>query len=168
MASMAPPAQVIKAPARPQQTHRLSVFLAGTTSATGERDWRDALSNSLADQPVTLFNPKRTDWDSTWREDSSDKRWADQIQWELDMQDVADVIVVLFHGVTPAPISLAEMGMASRTGKLIACALDGYSKQGYVEAVCRKYKAPFVRNEDDLRRVVIERLGELRTGSAGR
>ncbi|KAH7129931.1 hypothetical protein B0J13DRAFT_563553 [Dactylonectria estremocensis] len=158
-------AQIVRAPARPHQTHRLSIFLAGTTSATGEPDWRDELSKSLADQPVTIFNPKRDDWDSTWREDFSDKRWADQIQWELDMQDAASVIVVLFHRATAAPVSLAEMGMASRTGKLVACALDGYYKRGYVEAVCRKYKAPFVSTEDELRRVVKERLRELRDGS---
>lgn len=162
--SMASQAQVIRAPARPQQTHRLSIFLGGTASDTGEPDWRDTLNKGLADQAVAIFDPKRDDWDSTWREDFSDTRWADQIQWELDMQDTADIIVVLFHGVTAAPISLAEMGMAARTGKLIACALDGYCKKGYVEAVCRKFKAPFVRSEDELRRVVMERLGELRAG----
>lgn len=162
--SMASQAQVIRAPARPQQTHRLSIFLGGTASDTGEPDWREALNKGLADQAVTIFDPKRDDWDATWREDFSDTRWADQIQWELDMQDTADIIVVLFHGVTAAPVSLAEMGMASRTGKLIACALDGYCKKGYVEAVCRKFKAPFVRSEDELRRVVMERLSELRVG----
>ncbi|KAH6886283.1 hypothetical protein B0T10DRAFT_490939 [Thelonectria olida] len=155
---MSSKAQIILAPSRPEQTHRRSIFLAGTTTATGEADWREALSKALADQPVTIFNPKRDDWDSSWREDSSDERWAEQIQWELDMQHQANIVVVLFHGVTAAPVSLAEMGMASQTGKLIACALDGYSKRGYVEAVCWKYKAPFVTTEDQLKREVVARL----------
>lgn len=155
-------AQVVNAPARPKQAHRVSIFLAGTTSATGEPDWRATLIAGLASHNVTIFNPKRDDWDSTWTEDFSDPRWAEQIQWELDMQDAADVIVVFFHGVTAAPIALAELGMSTRTGKTVACALDGYSKRGYVEAVCRKYMAPFVRSEEDLRWVVVDKLRGLK------
>lgn len=154
-------AQIIQAPSRPARIHRRSIFLAGTTTATGEADWREQISYTLADQPVTIFNPKRDDWDSSWREDSSDARWVEQIQWELDMQSQADIIVVLFHGITAAPISLAEMGMASQTGKLIACALDGYSKQGYVEAVCKKFDASFITTEEQLKREVVARLGML-------
>ncbi|KPM43288.1 hypothetical protein AK830_g3273 [Neonectria ditissima] len=163
---MSPTAQVINAPARPKQVHRVSIFLAGTTSATSEPDWRATLIASLAGLDMTIYNPKRDDWDATWTEDFSDPRWAEQIQWELDMQDAADVIVVFFHGVTAAPIALAELGMSAGTGRTVACALDGYCKRGYVEAVCRKYGAPFVRTEEDLRRVVVERLRELKVEGA--
>ncbi|KAH6953758.1 hypothetical protein BKA56DRAFT_638360 [Ilyonectria sp. MPI-CAGE-AT-0026] len=159
---MASQAQVVNSPARPEWDHRLSIFLAGTTSATGEPDWRRRLIYSLGSHAVTILNPSRNDWDRTWTEDFSDARWVDQVQWELDMLEAADIIVILFHGVTLAPISLAELGMSAKSGRAIACALDGYKKKGYVEAMCRKYECTFVRSEEELERAVIDRLRSLR------
>jgi membrane glycosyltransferase len=136
-----------------------SIFLAGTTSPTGEPDWRETLTEALLGLSITINNPKRDDWDSTWKEDFSDHRWAEQVEWELEMQDKADVIVVFFHGISPAPISLLELGLCVRSGKAIVCALQGYSKRGNVEAVCRRYGAKFVSSEQDLKDAVMERLG---------
>lgn len=155
---MASKAQVIMAPNRPPLNGNTSIFLAGTTSKTGEPDWRETLTQALAEYPITIFNPKRDDWDSTWKEDFSDARWAEQVQWELEMQDGADIVVVFFHGISPAPISLLELGLSARSGKAIACAMDGYSKKGNVEAVCRRYKATFVTTEDELKDAVIKKL----------
>ncbi|KAH0489663.1 hypothetical protein TgHK011_010081 [Trichoderma gracile] len=153
-------AAVVLAPGRPapDSASRKAIFLAGTTSPTGELDWRRTLTEALSRFPITIFNPKRDDWDSTWREDFSDDRWAEQVQWELEMQDRADIVVVFFHGVSPAPISLLELGLCVRSGKAIVCALGGYSKRGNVEAVCRRYGAKLVKSEDDLKDAVIERL----------
>jgi hypothetical protein len=108
-----------------------------------------------------IYNPKRTDWDSTWKEDFSDSRWAEQVQWELELQDKADVVIVFFHKATQAPISLLELGLCVRSGKAIVYAQDGYSKRGNVEAVCRRYGAKFVNSEEDLKDAVLERLKQL-------
>ncbi|KAH6609925.1 hypothetical protein Trco_003271 [Trichoderma cornu-damae] len=155
-------ASVILAPGRPapQSKAQKCVFLAGTTSDTGEPDWRQTLTEALSELPITIYNPQRHDWDSTWREDFSDSRWAEQVEWELEMQDEADVVVLLFHGVSPAPISLLELGLCVRSGKAIVCALEGYPKKGNVEAVCRRYGAKFVSSEQDLRDAVVERLNQ--------
>lgn len=156
-------ASVILAPGRPapDSTPRKAIFLAGTTSSTGEPDWRQTLTDALSNLPITIYNPKRDDWDATWKEDFSHARWAEQVQWELEMQDKADIVVVFFHGVSPAPISLLELGLCVRSGRAIVCALEGYSKRGNVEAVCRRYGVKLVSSEDGLRDAVIERLNEL-------
>ncbi|KAK5996570.1 hypothetical protein PT974_01907 [Cladobotryum mycophilum] len=153
-------AQVIWAPARPsvEIKSKKSIFLAGTTTQTGEPDWREKLTEALSKYDITIFNPKRDDWDSSWKEDFSDSRWAEQVEWELEMQDKADIVVVFFHGISPAPISLLELGLCVRSGKAIVCALDSYSKRGNVEAVCRRYAAKFVSSMQELRDAVIRRL----------
>lgn len=151
-------AHVICAPSREHRPLRKSIFLAGTTSSTGQRDWRQTLVQSLSELPVDVYNPARQDWDSTWREDFSDSRWAEQVEWELEMQDAADLVVVFFHGVTAAPISLLELGLCVRSGKAIVCAMDGYSKRGNVEAVCRRYGTTFVTTEAELATAVVSRL----------
>ncbi|UPK97033.1 hypothetical protein LCI18_007968 [Fusarium solani-melongenae] len=153
-------ARVIMAPTRPtaDDQKNTSIFLAGTTSATGEPDWRETLTQALSDHAVTIFNPKRDDWDSTWKEDFSDKRWEEQIWWELDMQEAADIIVLFFHGATAAPISLLELGLAVKSGRAIVCVMDDYSKRGNVEAVCRRYRARLTRTEEQLKAAVLARL----------
>ena len=155
---MSSAAQIILAPDRPKIEHRVSIFLAGTTSKTDEPDWRETLIDAIKHLPVTIFNPKRDDWDSTWKEYFSDQRWAEQVKWEFDMQEDADVVVVFFHGVSPAPISLLELGLWVRDGKVIACAKDDYSKRGNVEEVCWRHSTPCVGTEVALRKTLIERL----------
>ncbi|PNY26091.1 Uncharacterized protein TCAP_03973 [Tolypocladium capitatum] len=132
---------------------RLFIFLGGTTSATPSGDWRQRLAASLAAHPVALLNPRRADWDATWREDLSDPRWAEQVAWELDMQERADVLVFLLHAVSDAPVSLLELGLCvNDPGKrVVVCALDGYPRRGNVEAVCRRYGRELVRTEEELR-----------------
>ncbi|KFA64339.1 hypothetical protein S40285_02961 [Stachybotrys chlorohalonatus IBT 40285] len=152
------PVQIVQAPARPQLVGKRSIFLAGTTAPTGEPDWRQTLTDALRHLPVTALNPYRTDWDSTWKEDFSDSRWADQVQWELDMQETADIVVFFFHGATPAPISMLEFGLCARLGKAIVCAKKDYVKRGNIEAVCRRYAVPLMGSQDELRDAVVARI----------
>lgn len=159
--------ETVLAPQRPNLAGKTTIFLAGTTSPTGQPDWRDTLKSALEERlggdkaldNVVLLNPMRHDWDRTWKEDFSDSRWAEQVQWELDMQDAADIVVVFFHGISPAPISLLELGICVRSRRVIACALEGYSKTGNVEAVCRRYGAVLVKTPEDLVTAVVNRLG---------
>ncbi|RFN44279.1 hypothetical protein FIE12Z_11466 [Fusarium flagelliforme] len=156
---MAPQAVVVMAPEKPKLNDKtMSVFLAGITTSTNEADWRQSLTNALIDYPVTIFNPNRPDWDGTWKEDFSDKRWEEQVSWELDMQDIADVIVFFFHKSTDAPISLLELGLAIRTKTVVVCAQNEYRKRGNVEAVCRRFGVPLLSTEVQLRDCLIDIL----------
>ncbi|KAL7765620.1 hypothetical protein ACKLNR_003536 [Fusarium oxysporum f. sp. zingiberi] len=133
--------KIVMAPRKPDSDDKnTSIFLAGITTSTDEPDWRETLTKALMNQHVTILNPNRPDWDSTWKEDFSDKRWEEQVWWELDMQEAADIIVFFFHPSTEAPISLMELGLAVKTKpeRSIVCALDGYRKKGNVEAVCKR------------------------------
>lgn len=156
--TMARQVKVVNSPERVEHVTNKSIFLAGTTTKTGEPDWRETLIDALAEHVVTIFNPDRSDWDSTWKEDFSDPRWVEQVQWELDMQEAADIVVVFLHGISAAPISLMELGLCARSGKAIVCAAEGYCKKGNVEAVCRMYKLPFVTTEDDLRKAILQKI----------
>lgn len=154
-------AVVVMAPqASEPDNKRTSIFLAGITTSTNEPDWRETLTRSLMKYPVTIFNPNRPDWDSTWEENFSDKRWEEQVSWELDMQEAADVIVFFFHRSTDAPISLMEFGLAVRTKKVVVCAQHEYRKRGNVEAVCQRFGVPLASTEFELRDYLITLLGQ--------
>lgn len=150
--------QVIQAPAEEAPRGIKSVFLAGTTANMGGADWRQALTSLLRDQPITIYNPAREDWDSTWREDVDFIPYREQVTWELDKQDKADLVIVYFHPASQAPVSLLELGLCARTpGKAIVMCPDGYWKRGNVQMVCRRYNIDMEETLEGLARAVVSR-----------
>jgi hypothetical protein len=150
--------QIINAPSRELPHGVKKVFLAGTTSPTDDGDWRESLCESLADQPLTIYNPLRRDWDSTWREDISFEPYREQVEWELDMQESADAVVVYFHPATKAPISLLELGLCAGTGKAIVVCPEGYWKRGNVQIVCKRYNIEMVEDVNGLKDTIVRKL----------
>ncbi|KAI1272833.1 hypothetical protein F5Y07DRAFT_378500 [Xylaria sp. FL0933] len=158
MQTTTPKCQIIHAPSREPSRGVKTIFLAGTTTPTEERDWREHLSELLAGEPLTIYNPLRTDWDSTWREDISFAPYRDQVEWELDMQEAADILVVYFHPASKAPISLLELGLCAKTGKAIVVCPDGYWKRGNVQIVCLRYGIEMVDDVKALKDAVMRKV----------
>lgn len=151
--------QVIHAPSDEASRCVKSVFLAGTTSKVDTSNWRENLSTSLSDVPVTMYNPFRADWDSSWREDINFAPYREQVEWELDKQEKADIVVIYFHPATQAPVSLLEFGICARVpGKAIVVCPEGYWKRGNVQIVCKKFGVEIIDNVDGLREAIVKRL----------
>ncbi|KAI0004678.1 hypothetical protein F4779DRAFT_599667 [Xylariaceae sp. FL0662B] len=151
--------QIIYAPSEEPVSGVKSIFLAGTTSKVDTADWRETLSASLSEFPVTIFNPYRADWDSTWREDIDFAPYREQVLWELDKQAKADLVVVYFHPATQAPVSLLEFGLSAQfPGKVVAVCPEGYWKRGNVQIVGQKFGIRVLDSIDDLREAIISSL----------
>ncbi|KAF7175467.1 hypothetical protein CNMCM7691_008568 [Aspergillus felis] len=151
--------QVIYAPSEEAPRGVKSIFLAGTTNKVDPSDWRETLSTSLSDLPVTIYNPYRPDWDSSWTEDINFPPYRKQVEWELEKQDKADIVVIYFHPATQSPISLLELGICTRVPrKAIVVCPEGYWKRGNVQIVCEKYGVEMVDNVDALREAIVKRL----------
>ncbi len=152
--------QVIHAPSQEPCRGAQSIFLAGTTaSTTDSTDWRETLSSLLAENPITIYNPYRADWDSTWREDASFAPFREQVEWELDKQAKADMVVFYFHPATQAPISLLELGLHAPTlGKVIVCCPEGYWKRGNVQVVCERFGIEMVESLQELGDAIVKKL----------
>ena len=152
-------AQVINAPSRPPIDSHVSIFLAGTTTKTGTGpDWRDTLIDALSHLPVAIFNPLRPDWDSSWREQVDFAPFRQQVEWELDMKERSEIVVLYFGPHTDAPISLLELGLCARHNRevIVVCDRD-YRKRGNVQIVSRRLGLTFLDGDEDLAPVVIER-----------
>jgi Nucleoside 2-deoxyribosyltransferase like len=154
-----PRSQVIYAPSDELPRGLKSVFLAGTTNKVDTVDWRESLSISLSDAPVTIYNPYRADWDSSWREDINFAPYREQVEWELEKQGKADIVIVYFHPATQAPISLLELGICARVpGKALVVCPEGYWKRGNVQIVCKKFGVEMVDTVDGLKEAIMKRL----------
>ena len=55
------------------------VFLAGSIDMGKAEDWQPFVTERLSDLPISIFNPRRDDWDSTWVQDISNKQFAEQV-----------------------------------------------------------------------------------------
>src|SRR3954470_12771467 len=81
-----------------------TVFLAGSIEMGGASAWQAAVEARLADAPVTLWNPRRDEWDASWKQTSDEPRFVEQVEWELEAQERADKILMYFDPSTRSPI----------------------------------------------------------------
>ena len=116
-----------------------SVFLAGSIEMGIAAPWQAAVEQALASAAVTIWNPRRDAWDSSWKQSYEHPLFFEQVSWELEAQERADIIAMYFAPETKAPITLLELGLFARTGKLIVCCPEGFWRKGNVDIICRRY-----------------------------
>jgi hypothetical protein len=139
---------VIKKPPAPHDlpADARAVFLAGSIEMGTASAWQDALTAALADRDVAILNPRRDAWDATWVQSIDNPMFREQVEWELTGLERADVIAMWFDPATKAPVTLLELGLHARSGKLVIGCPDGYWRKGNVEVVCARYGATLVDN----------------------
>lgn len=126
------------------------VFLAGSIDLGKSVDWQGALAESLAACPGTLLNPRRVEWDSSWKSEADFAPFREQVEWELAGMEAAGRIAFYFAPGSQAPVTLLELGLAARTGKAIVCCPPGYWRKGNVDVVCSRYGVPMVGSIEEL------------------
>jgi len=126
----------------------VSLFLAGSIEMGGAEDWQSEVAARLADLDVVILNPRRDDWDASWRQSIDDPRFRAQVEWELDGLERASVIALWLAPATRAPISLLELGLSARSGKVIVGCPDGFWRKGNVEIVCARHGIPLLASFD--------------------
>jgi hypothetical protein len=119
-----------------------AVFLAGSIEQGTADDWQATLTSALAAHDVFVLNPRRDEWDATWRQAIDEPRFRGQVEWELDGLERADVIAMWFAPSTRAPITLLELGLHARGGKVVVGCPDGFWRKGNVEIVCARFGIP--------------------------
>jgi hypothetical protein len=102
------------------------------------------------DQVITIFNPRRKDWDSSWEQSIDNDNFRGQVEWELDGLEAADKIVVYIEPDTKSAITLMELGLHTNSNKMCVCCPEGFYRKGNVDIVCNKYNIPMVDDVDGL------------------
>ncbi len=116
-----------------------SVFLAGSIEMGNADDWQARIEQRLACSDIIIFNPRRDEWDASWIQRIENPQFRQQVEWELAAQEKASLIAMYFDPATKAPISLLELGLFSKSGKLIVCCPEGFWRKGNVDIVCQRY-----------------------------
>lgn len=112
--------------------------------------WQADIEAALRGADITILNPRRDEWDSTWAQRIDNPLFREQVEWELAAQERATLIAFYFAPTTKAPVTLLELGLFARSGKVVVCCPDGYWRKGNVEIVCARYGVPMVESLDAL------------------
>ena len=151
----------VKAPAAYNDySDKPSVFLAGSIEMGVAEDWQAKVSAALAPMDVLVLNPRRSNWDSSWAQTIDNPPFREQVEWELDALDAADVVLMYFDPATKSPITLLELGIhaAANPEKMIVCCPEGFWRKGNVDIVCTRYGVTQTPNLDALLDVLRARL----------
>ena len=151
-------AQIIKCPSKEFKIHDKSVFLAGSIEMDTAVDWQKEIEITLSDKNVTIYNPRRESWDSSWEQTITDNNFREQVEWELDKLEKSDIILMHFSPNTRSPISLLELGIFSNSGKLVVSCPDGFWRKGNIEIVCERYNILFFNSLDESIRYIKSKI----------
>lgn len=127
-----------------------SVFLAGSIEQGKAVDWQSKLIEDPKFQKHIeyVFNPRRKIWDSSWEQSIDNAQFKEQVTWELNAMDMAEIILMYFDPKTKSPISLLELGLYAEKSKLLVCCPEGFWRKGNVDIVCERYEINTISEEE--------------------
>jgi hypothetical protein len=150
--------KIIKPNSEDQKIEGVLIFLAGSIEMGAAEDWQTKTQERFKDFPITLLNPRRDDWDSSWTQEQKNPQFNYQVNWEMDSLDKADIIFMYFSPETKSPISLLELGAYGSTGKMIVCCPDGFWRKGNVEIFCSRHDIQVYNDIEDAYGALMTRL----------
>ncbi len=145
--------KIIKPPNTITRDHRTNklIFLAGSIEKGKADNWQSKVEKYFARlEDYVILNPIREEWDSSWKEELDNPHFYKQVNWELDGLERADKIIMCLLPSSQSPISLLELGLSARSGKLLVCCEKGFWKKGNIDVVCERYKIPIYEDLDEL------------------
>jgi hypothetical protein len=127
------------------------LFLAGSIEQDSAERWQDRLIEMLRNSPGTILNPRRENWDSTWKQSLANDQFYEQVQWELMGIQEADHIAFYFDPNTKSPITLMELGLCiGQLQNITVCCPEGFWRKGNVDIMCERYHIRQVSSLHDL------------------
>ena len=126
---------------------RTTVFLAGTIDMGNSVDWQaraDSLFAALPSGRFMLFNPRQEHWDAT-----KPGEMDYQVNWELEHLEQADWIIMNFLPGSQSPITLLELGLHARGGRLLVICPPEFYRYDNVRITCAKYGVPMFATLED-------------------
>lgn len=155
---------VVKAPGVvPHSKTAPTVFLCGSIEMGAAVNWQAIVEEELKDLEVIICNPRRDDWDSSWEQKITNPQFSEQVNWELDNIELADIVIFNFDPATKSPVTLLELGKASELAlhtEVLVCCPEGFWRKGNVDILCARSGIKVYENLDEmitrLRKVIVE------------
>lgn len=138
------------------------LFLAGSIEMGKAERWQDAVIQKIKDYKdpryvdLTIFNPRRHDWDNSWEQTYENPFFSQQVNWELNSLDHSNHILFYFSPGTVSPVTMLELGLHIRAKNLIVVCPEGFHRKGNVDIVCERYGIKQVETLDEAVKLIID------------
>jgi hypothetical protein len=126
-----------------------SVFLAGSIEMDKAVDWQKKCEEMLSAK-YNIFNPRRNEWNSDWEQSITNAKFKEQVDWELNALEKADIIIMFFANNTKSPISLLEFGLYAQSKKMKVVVEEDFWRKGNIDVVCEKYSIQQYKSLEEL------------------
>ncbi len=136
------------APSRAPRQHKISLFLAGSIEMGTAEEWQRRVVEKLDRLNIDIFNPRRLDWDHSIIQSIKNPYFYEQVMWEMDKLEEADIILYYFDPKAKSPITLMELGLHAQDSQVVVVCPDGFWRKGNVEVVCHRNMIPLFNNLD--------------------
>jgi len=148
-----------------KNTPQLTIFLAGTIDNGDSANWQqeviEKLNKDKEDYEILVYNPRR----DYWLPDASKEVIEEQIRWEQQHLDDAQMIVMYLRDDSKSPISLLELGLYAKEKPMYVFCSEKFYRFDNVRLTCDKYYIPlFVTNDTDWVVDKIKELYDIKTG----
>jgi hypothetical protein len=147
---------VLTPPQRMNAGNQIVVFLAGSIEMGAAKEWQqqaiDLFDSMIPEEQRSdylILNPRRPDWDSSWKQEYEDPQFYQQVKWELKGLKEADYVLVYFDPATKSPISLLELG--AFYNKAVVVCPEGFWRKGNIDIFCEEFN---VKQMPDLKSAV--------------
>lgn len=122
-----------------------SIFLAGSIEQGLAPDWQKDIIKVLDGPGICLLNPRRAYWQADLEQSPDNPIFREQVDWELEALERADLVLMHFAAETMSPVSLLEMGLYARSlafdnlPKLIISCSPDFWRAGNVQITAQRY-----------------------------
>ncbi len=138
---------------------KFSVFLAGSIEMGIAENWQEKIEQETSlVKNICILNPRRDDWDASWKQDIKNNQFNEQVNWELEGLEKANMIVFYFSPETKSPVSMLELGLFASSGKVIVCCPEGFWRKGNVDIVCKRYNIEQINNLEEIIKKIKQKL----------
>lgn len=150
----------IKAPNIITPNGHRNVFLAGTIEMGKSEDWQKKFFEDIRGRvdKVNVLNPRREFWEGDWKQEAHDPNFSQQVRWELDAMEKADLIFLNLLPESKSPVSLIEFGLYAREDKMIVCCPKEFYRSGNIEIMCDKYYIPLFNDYERAFDYIVKKL----------
>lgn len=143
----------------PNKGNDVKIFLAGTIDNGDSEDWQAIARKYLirnfdkigyTKKRLLVLNPRRVEWDASWEQKFESPQFFQQVSWEIDAMEKSNLIIMNFLPESKSPISLLELGLFAKSGKMMVCCPDEFYRSGNVQIVCNKFNIPLFKTLSEL------------------
>lgn len=152
-----PPTAATKLPPK-----SISIFLAGSIEMGKAEMWQDDVIEFIKTvhdaniEEIHVYNPRRDNWDNSWKQSIDEPEFRKQVEWELDLIQRSEIVVFYLQPGTNSPISLMELGIVSHDSfamkkHVIVLCPDGFHRKGNVDVTAMWFDMQLAKDMPDLK-----------------